>query len=65
MEALQMLKSTLKKRRFNFTENLLTCEQVMDDREDDNDPLQWLVDMLESQTAGVGYKDIFPTSDEC
>ena len=65
MEALQILKFVLKKRHLNFTENLLTSEQVMDDREDDNDPLQRLVDMLESRTAGVGYKDIFPTSDEC
>ena len=65
MEALQMLKFALKKRHLNFTENLLTSEQVMDDREDDDDPLQWLVDMLESWTAGVGYKDIFPASDEC
>ena len=37
----------------------------MDDTEDDDDPLQQLVDMLESRTAGVGYKDIFPASDEC
>ena len=65
MEALQMLKFALKKWRLNFTENLLTSEQVMDDREDDDDLLQQLVDTLESQTAGVGYKDIFPTSDEC
>ena len=65
MEALQMLKFALKKRRLNFTENLLTSEQVMDDREDDNDPLQRLVDTLESRTVGVGYKDIFPTSHKC
>ena len=65
MEALQMLKFALKKQHLNFTENLLTSEQVMDDREDDNDPLQWLVDTLESWTVGVGYKDIFPASDEC
>ena len=54
MEALQMLKFALKKRHLNFTENLLTSEQVMDDREDDDDPLQWLVDTLESRTVGVG-----------
>ena len=65
MEVLQMLKFALKKRCLNFTENLLTSEQVMDDKEDDNDPLQRLVDTFESQTAGVGYKDIFPPSDEC
>ena len=60
-----MLKFALKKRHLNFTENLLTSEQVMDDMEDDDDPLQRLVDTLESRTAGVGYKDIFPASDEC
>ena len=65
MEALQMLKFALKKWCLNFTENLLTSEQVMDDREDDDDPLQWLVDTFESRTVGVGYKDIFLTSDEC
>ena len=65
MEALQMLKFALKKQRLNFTENLLTSEQVMDDKEDDDDPLQWLVDTFESWTVGVGYKDIFPASDEC
>ena len=54
MEALQMLKFALKKRHLNFAENLLTSEQVMDDREDDDDPLQRLVDTLESWTVGVG-----------
>ena len=34
MEALQMLKFALKKWHLNFTENLLTSEQVMDDTED-------------------------------
>ena len=38
MEALQMLKFTLKKWHLNFTENLLTSEHLMDDKEDDNDP---------------------------
>ena len=65
MEALQMLKFTLKKQHLNFTENLLTSEQVMDDKEDDDDPLHRLVDTFESRTGGMGYKDIFPPSDEC
>lgn len=57
MEALQMLKFALKKRRLNFTEDLLTSEQVMDEKEDDDDPLQQL---MESGTAGAVSDDIMP-----
>ena len=43
-----MLKFALKKRHLNFTEDLLTSKHLMDDKEDDNDPLQQLVDMYKS-----------------
>ena len=45
MEALQMLKFSMKKRHLNFMEDLLTSEEVMDENEDDDTSLQWLLDV--------------------
>lgn len=41
MEALQMLKFALKKRCLNFTEDLITPEELMKENEDEEDPLTW------------------------
>ena len=40
-----MLKFAMKKRCLNFTEDLLTSEEVMDENEDNDTSLQWLLDV--------------------
>ena len=54
MEALQMPKFAMKKCCLNFMEDLLTSEEVMDENEDDDTSLQWLLDV---RTVGVFSDD--------
>ena len=49
-----MLKFAMKKCRLNFMEDLLTSKEVMDENEDDDTSLQWLLD---GRTVGVVSDD--------
>ena len=53
MEALQMLKFALKKRRLNFTDDWLTSEQLMDENEEENDALESLIHKFNNTAVGI------------
>ena len=49
-----MLKFAMKKHHLSFTEDLLTCEEVINENEDDDTSLQRLLDV---RTIGVVSDD--------
>jgi len=53
MEALQMLKFALRKSHLNFTDDWLTSEQLMDEKEEENDVLESLIYKFNNTTVGI------------